>query len=91
MVDMLSLKWKPLHRNDVIVAEIRGSDKICKRIVGLPGDTIHVHGAWFAQKVRETEGESRMGVVARCPSLPLQGLLEMEVNCVCKVILLSFC
>lgn len=57
IVDELSYRFHPPHRGDVIVFRYPGDPKIfyIKRVVGLPGETIHIeHGKVMVTKTDKT-------------------------------------
>jgi signal peptidase I len=47
IVDRLSTRWNPITRNDIITAgsPSRETDyRVCKRVIGLPGDEVWMPG-----------------------------------------------
>ena len=64
--------WDPIRRGDIVTAASpnRRNFEVCKRVIGLPGDTIHQRsGAHSLVSVLRAGGG---GGVLRSPSLPLQ-------------------
>lgn len=58
LVDKLSPRWRPIQRNEVVIADssYKRDFAICKRVIGLPGDIIHPPRA--AQRLYHTPSRS---------------------------------